>query len=83
MTIHPRILNYSGLLLVLAIAATALGQATPEKLRLSDSQIAALKQIKTDSEKKAGPIALELAATAKQVYENLLSDKEASDCGEG
>ena len=43
---------------------------------LTEAQVQAIKSIKAESEKKAAPLALQLAATAKQVYENMLSDKE-------
>ena len=43
---------------------------------LSEAQRQAMKSIKTESEKKAAPLAAQLAATAKQIYENMLSDKE-------
>ena len=35
-----------------------------------------MKRIKTESEKQAAPLAMQLAAVAKQIYENMLSDKE-------
>ncbi len=43
---------------------------------LSEAQKNSLKQIRSDSEKKAAPLALELASTVKQVYENVLSERE-------
>lgn len=43
---------------------------------LSQTQITAMKQIQTESEKKAATVALRLAQTAKQIYANMLADAE-------
>jgi hypothetical protein len=43
---------------------------------LSEAQRQALKSVKAESEKKVAPLAIQLAATVKQIYENMLSDKE-------
>ena len=42
---------------------------------LSEEQKKSLKAIKTESEKKAAPIALRFAGIIRQVYENMLADK--------
>ena len=42
---------------------------------LSEAQMQAIKSILAESKKKAAPVALRLGLTAKQVYENILSDK--------
>jgi Spy/CpxP family protein refolding chaperone len=42
---------------------------------LSEAQKQAIKSIRSESEKKAAPFALELAATAKKIYENMLAEK--------
>jgi Spy/CpxP family protein refolding chaperone len=61
----------------MALAQPALGTAVSQDAAhtLSDSQKQAMKRIETESKKKAAPIALKLAATAKKIYENMLSDK--------
>lgn len=43
---------------------------------LSPQQVESLKKLKTETEKTAAPYALKLAETAKQIYANMLSDKE-------
>ena len=43
---------------------------------LSESQVKAIKSIVSTSEKKAAPLAIQLAATAKLIYENMLAPKE-------
>lgn len=43
---------------------------------LSESQLRAIKSIRSESEKKAAPLAMRLGATAMQIYENLLADEE-------
>jgi exonuclease VII large subunit len=43
---------------------------------LSEAQRQALKSVKTEGEKRAAPLAVQLAATVKQIYENMLSEKE-------
>jgi hypothetical protein len=42
---------------------------------LTEAQMQAIKTILDESKKKAAPVALRLGMTAKQVYENILSDK--------
>lgn len=54
-------------------AATNTPGANP---RLTAAQLQAIKSIRTESEKKAAPLALRLASAAKQIYENMLSEKE-------
>lgn len=44
--------------------------------RLSPAQLKAIKSIRAESEKKAAPLALQLAAVVKRIYENMLSEKE-------
>lgn len=44
--------------------------------RLSEAQLRAIKSIQSASERKAGPLALRLAMTAKRIYENMLADRE-------
>jgi hypothetical protein len=63
------------------VAATTATAQTPSGVGggghpLSEAQRQALKSIKAEGEKKAAPLALQLAATAKQIYENMLSEKE-------
>ncbi len=43
--------------------------------RLSEAQLQAIKSIRAESEKKAAPVALRLAATVRQIYENMLAEK--------
>lgn len=43
---------------------------------LTAAQLQAIKSIRSESEKKATPLALRLASAAKQIYENMLSEKE-------
>ena len=43
---------------------------------LSSDQIQAIKSIRIASGKKAAPLALRLAVVTKQIYENMLSEKE-------
>ena len=65
------------------VAATTATAQTPSGVggggashTLSEAQRQAIKSIKAEGEKKAAPLALQLAATAKQIYENMLSEKE-------
>jgi hypothetical protein len=72
--------------LLLALACAAAGTATAQTPAgadgsaaahpLSEAQIQAIKSVRAASEKRAAPLALQLAATAKQIYENMLSEKE-------
>lgn len=43
---------------------------------LTAAQLQMINSIRAESEKKAAPVVLRLAATTKQIYENMLSDKE-------
>ena len=43
---------------------------------LTSEQIEALKAVKVRSERKAAPLALRLAATARKIYDNMLADRE-------
>ena len=43
---------------------------------LSDAQIGKIRAIRSEGEKRAAPLALRLAATAKQIYGNMLAGKE-------
>lgn len=56
-----------------AFGISAQAQTTPA---LSEAQLAKMKEIREASAKKAAPAALELAATVKQIYDNMLSEKE-------
>ena len=46
-------------------SATNTSDASP---RLTEAQLQAIKSIRTESEKKAAPLALRLASAAKQIY---------------
>lgn len=59
----------------LAGFAAAQEPATP-KLPLSAAQLTAFKKIHTDAEAKAAPLVIELAKTVKEVYANMLANKE-------
>jgi Spy/CpxP family protein refolding chaperone len=43
---------------------------------LTAEQVQTIKSIRAESEKKAAPFASRLASVAKQIYENMLSEKE-------
>lgn len=63
-----------------ALACVGMAQ-TPSPLpeavpRLSPAQLQAIKSVRAESEKKAAPLALRLATVAKQIYENMLSERE-------
>jgi hypothetical protein len=63
--------------LLLAFVALQFSNAGAQTApQLSAEQLIALKQVKTDSEKKALPFAMDLAVTAKAIYENMLAEKE-------
>jgi len=69
------------LLLICAVAGGVKAQspaAAPvdTSQHLSKEQLAIMKTIQTESEKKATPVALKLAQTAKQIYQNMLADQE-------
>ena len=76
--------NRLTILFLLALAsATAVTAQTPAGAEnkaaahpLSEAQVQAIKSIRAANERKAAPFALQLAAAAKQVYENMLSEKE-------
>jgi Holliday junction resolvasome RuvABC DNA-binding subunit len=65
-----------GICAAAALTSAQVQQPVDAQHSLSEAQIDSLKQIRSDSEKKAAPLALELASTVKQVYENVLSDRE-------
>jgi hypothetical protein len=48
----------------------------PAEPRLSESQRQTIKDIQIKAAKRAAPIALQLAHTARRVYENMLRDRE-------
>ena len=50
--------------------------ASATKYPLSSDQLAAFKKIKTETERKAAPVAIELAGTARKIFANMLADKE-------
>jgi hypothetical protein len=58
--------------LMLIASPDAIGEAD----RLTAAQVQAMRAVKSRSEKKAAPLALKLAETARLSYENMLSDKE-------
>ena len=64
---------------VFTIGSTVTKEQTNSTLSasaLTEAQTKALAQIRADSEKKAAPVALRLASISKQVYDNMLSDRE-------
>lgn len=52
------------------------------KPHLTAAQLQAIKSVRIESEKKAAPLALRLASTAKQIYKNMLSEKEDEALGQ-
>ncbi len=63
-------------LIVLLLAITAFAQtesSSNAKLSLSAAQMEAVKNIRTKAAKEAAPLALRLAATVKQIYDNMLA----------
>ena len=71
MNIFMKILVSLFALLIMANVSAAQTTAS-----LSPQQVEALKKVKVDTEKAAAPYAMKLAETAKQIYANMLSDKE-------
>jgi hypothetical protein len=64
------------LIVLIAVFAFAIADSAQTATSLSTQQIEALKKIKADTEKTSAPYALKLAETTKQIYANMLSDKE-------
>lgn len=69
------------LFIAVAFVASARAQetvSTPTQAKpvLSEAQLKRMQEIRTAAAKKAAPVALMLAATVKQIYENMLADKE-------
>ena len=66
------------LLAFLSLSACSIGhaQTSVTTQSLSESQLKSIKSIESASEKKAAPLAIQLAATAKQIYENMLAPNE-------
>jgi hypothetical protein len=60
-------------LIVVSLAATV--QAQDAQPTLSAAQLESMQSICTQTEKKAAPLALKLAATVKQIYDNMLADR--------
>ena len=63
--------------LLAALSMTAAAQdVAPTKRSLTAEQLAAFKKIQTETERKAAPYAIELAKTAKEIFANMLADRE-------
>jgi hypothetical protein len=62
-----------GTLACAGVAQTPPPDALP---RLSQTQLQVIKSIRAEGEKGAAPLALHLAAVAKRIYENMLSERE-------
>lgn len=60
----------------IATAQTNSANELPPAIALTNDQTHAIRSIRVAAEKKAAPVALRLAATSKQIYDNMLSDKE-------
>ena len=61
---------------VRAQATNSAENKTDAVQQLSETQLRAIKSIRSASERKAALPALHLAATIKRIYENMLADKE-------
>lgn len=59
-----------------AQSPSATSAPTDTAQHLSKEQLALMKNIQTESEKKAALVALKLAQVAKQIYQNMLADQE-------
>ena len=59
-----------------ACSTNARAQTSNATQSLSETQLQSIKSIESASAKKAAPLAIQLAATAKQIYENMLASKE-------
>lgn len=57
-------------------AFAAAQETAAAKYPLSAAQLSAFKTVKAETEKKAAPVALELAETAKKIFANMLADRE-------
>jgi Spy/CpxP family protein refolding chaperone len=83
MKARPMIFFFLSVMLCAACAGTGLGQTVPNTENeaqaaaptLSEAQRQAIKRIKVESEKRAAPAALRLAAVVGKIYENMLSDR--------
>src|SRR2546429_5342064 len=73
--ISTRSLILSAFILLTAFGAQAQDGA-PAKIPLTAAQLAEFQKIKTDTENKAVPLAIDLGGIAKQIYANMLADKE-------
>jgi Spy/CpxP family protein refolding chaperone len=69
--------------LILVTASRVAAQTRPDSSdtpgaghSLSEAQVRAIRLVRSESEKKAVPLAVKLASTAKQIYENLLGESE-------
>lgn len=60
----------------MAQGASSAPDAAEAGPRLSPAQLQAVKAIRTESAKRAAPLALRLATVAKQIYANMLSERE-------
>ena len=69
---------FFGALVNVAIAQTlsSASNKSDANPHLTAAQLLAIKSIRTESEKKAAPFALRLVSATKQIYENMLSEKE-------
>jgi Spy/CpxP family protein refolding chaperone len=63
-------------ILMIAFALACGSAAGAQSTKLTPSQIESIKSIRSKSDKKAETLAIQLANTAKLIYENILSDKE-------
>ncbi|SOD95241.1 Spy/CpxP family protein refolding chaperone [Spirosoma fluviale] len=80
---HNLLIIFVQFVLICTVVGRGIAQSPSTALALSDTshhlskdQLAAMKRIQTESEKKAAPVALRLAQTVKQIYANMLADQE-------
>ncbi len=59
-----------------AQTSAAQGGKPAAKPQLTEAQLQAIKSIRSESEKRAAVPALRLASTVKQIYDNMLAEKE-------
>lgn len=62
--------------LIAALFLTLFAAGVSAQTELAPAQITALKDIKANAEKQSAPYAMKLATTARQIYENMLSERE-------
>ena len=62
--------------LIAIFAGGAFSQTVTVIPKLTPEQMTAMEKVKADAEKKSAPIAIQLAATSKKIFENMLSGKE-------